>query len=215
MGVKTQNTTDKEEQIMVTQVTAGLTTEEETLVISLLCKVSQPWSPAFFNAIKQQVAMTAIEIVIMRSINNRPHVLLTVRPDNDPNWPGELHSPGSMLRGADIDQSHTYDKAFSRVLREIGIRSFSQEPVLVDAFPVPTPRGPENGMIFIAEIIESPTVGKFYDLEEVLNMPTGIPGGVIAAQLHMLRRMGFLYVVVYPFLRLREHQSPLEEKDGL
>ncbi len=172
------------------------------LLLSVLLRfLSQPWSPRFFYAAKMKFCMTAIEVAVMREQNGRTQILLTERPASDKDWPRQMHSPGSMLRDTDADDSRSYWKVYRRVLAEIGVPGFSREPVLVDAFPTPTRRGPENLLVFIAEISGEPGIGRFYNLEEVLAMPTGVPGGIILEQVHMLRRLDALFRTIYPVLK--------------
>ena len=168
------------------KVTQGLTRSHEKELIKLLGLVGQPWSVDFFNAVKHQVVMTAIEVAIMRGGTFKPQIILIKRPITDKYWPGQLHSPGSMLRESDVP-AEDFRNTFQRILGEIGVTTFKSPPILVDAWPVATRRGPENANLHIAEINGEPGIGKFWDIDEALALPVDVPDGLIPEHVKILK----------------------------
>ncbi len=125
--------------------TAGLTLAEEDDLIAGLGKVGQPWSEDFCNALAPLVVMPTVELVCFWG----GHVLLFPRPASDQYYPGQLHSPGTLLRMTD----QTYDDALGRIItRELAGLKLDPRKVAHENMISHTPRGVETHQIYMAQI---------------------------------------------------------------
>ncbi len=144
--------------------TEGLTEVQETQLVELLSLMGARMSAAVYNAIAAKTALTAIETVILRETGGDPQILLTQRPPEDVHYAGQWHSPGSMLRASDapdkFDTPIDFVHPFDRVGKEIGV------PIEVVEFAdyvfQRTPRGVENGLVFICRATGEPTKGTWF-----------------------------------------------------
>lgn len=132
-----------------TNVTNGLLDHEELMLIGLLKKVGQPWSEDFYNALAPLMVAVTIEVVCLKRTPEGPEVLLIPRPKTDKHYPGQLHSPGTLLRVSDDDAGGAIQRVFDR---ELGGVRLQVKRVLHDIVMVRTPRGVEVPNIYIAEV---------------------------------------------------------------
>lgn len=116
-----------------------------------------------------------VEIVPLRKIDNRVQVLLTQRDANDPNWPGMLHIPGTVVRPTDEEGS--YITAFSRIIEdELSSVQLSGEPQYVCSVLHKVARGMEDAKVFYIEVTGEPIQGVFYDVD-------ALPDNIIDTQI--------------------------------
>jgi hypothetical protein len=151
----------------------------------LLRLVKQPWADDFYNALAPMVAFTAVEVVIFRDgLMGKPEVLVGPRSKQDKYYRGMKHSLGTIFRPLDAPHysepglaekvlqegsSFLFQKAFARILRELGLQAFDGEPKPVALFPQRTPRGTELAVIFVAKIkYEDNHAWTFYNAEDVV-----------------------------------------------
>lgn len=154
------------------------TKEKEDQLVELISEMGSQWTPRLYNTFAPKCAFTAIETVFLKR-DNRGHVnvLLTKRPPNDAYYPNQWHSPGTMLRGADVPKETKtnpdvpkfdgYKEAFDRLVEGELKLQFRGEPKQVKSFLHFTPRGPENALIFLCELDGEPKVGRFFDIMEL------------------------------------------------
>lgn len=102
-----------------------------------------------------------VEIVPLRKYNNAIEVLLTKRENDDPNWAGMYHTPGTVIRASDTEGS--YDDAFNRILEGELKGTITKSPVFVTSILHKVKRGMESSLIFWVEVTCEPLTGEFYD----------------------------------------------------
>jgi hypothetical protein len=102
-----------------------------------------------------------VEVVPLRMAGDQVQVLLVRRGGNDPNWPGMLHTPGTVVRATD----ESYASAINRIFRdELASVEFC-EPVYVQSVLHKTNRGMEDAKVYFVEVISEPREGVFYDVK--------------------------------------------------
>ncbi len=140
-----------------------LSQTEITEVVSSLSKLHPGLLPfEIFHAITRLVATPIIELVPVR-LNKKgiPEILLLRRDANDPVWPNQLHTPGTVVRGSDVPGS--FQDAFNRIAGELGGVQLSH-PTFVKSILHHSGRGMEVSQIYWAEIYDTETtlVGNFF-----------------------------------------------------
>lgn len=144
------------------------TTEEIAVAIQTLSKLRPGFLPLpIFLETTRLTVSSIVEIVPLRMKDKRVQVLLTKRDDDDPNWPGMLHTPGTVVRPTDEEGSYT--SAFERILGdELASVELASEPRYVDSILHRQARGMEDAKVFFVVVAGEPTRGSFYD---VANLP--------------------------------------------
>ena len=134
-------------------------------------------------------ATPIVEVVPLRQKNDTAEVLLTRREDDDPNWPGMLHTPGTVVRASDAPGS--YNDAFRRILdTELKSVELAGEPQFVETILHDGNRGMEDAKIYYVEVVGEPTEGTFYDANN-------LPSDTVKSQI------GFIQSAVSRFLSSR------------
>lgn len=139
------------------------------------------WPKELFYAVAERVVMPIVEIVPLRRVDNSTEVLLLKRPDDDPNWPGQLHTPGTVLRTTDLDGGGM-QSAFDRIAQDELHMSLPTEPQLVGYDFHPVDRGPEMATVFSLDLsgVEDVT-GAWYGAE-------ALPQNVVGTQREFIAR---------------------------
>ena len=136
---------------------------KERLVIWLLSKVKQPYSPAFFEALARILPVMGLEGVALRCEGGRTQVLMTRRPGNDliAEWAGRWHIPGTITRVGD-----TLVSAFARLGGEFGAPPANMEFVYF-IWPENGGRGLNLQLVFVVSFAEGeePKHGQWFDLD--------------------------------------------------
>ncbi len=73
-----------------------LTKKEMRRFVELADKIRFPAQEPIFFAWCRNFYANATELAIVRTVNNKSEILLHLRPDNDPYYPGMWHMPGSV-----------------------------------------------------------------------------------------------------------------------
>lgn len=125
-------------------------TPEEVLICADILRrlpVGKMPRPIFTEVLKKAV-LTAYEVVpLRRNSSGVTEVLLFERPENDPWWPGQFHSPGVMVIPSDVEDT-SFKTTFDRLKRsELGGLEFTGHPVFVGNLLLNTERGVENANI--------------------------------------------------------------------
>lgn len=145
------------------------TEESIAKLVALLEKMSPGYYPGpIFQQFSRLTVNPIVEVVpLRRGIGNKVEILLLERDVDDPLFSGQLHTPGTVVRPNDAIGS--FDDALSRVLDgELkGVKS--KQPVFVKNIFHHSGRGSEASQIFWVELLEAPTVGRFYAFD---NLPT-------------------------------------------
>ena len=118
-----------------------------------------------FYEIARLIAITATEIVPLRIKNGKVEVLLLRRPKDDPIWPNLWHTPGSVVRS--YDTKPDFQDAIERVLNDELLGVKTSEPCFVKNTFNQSKRGKEVGLIYWVEVIGKPSVGQFFDIDDL------------------------------------------------
>ncbi len=88
----------------------------ESEVVKFLNDIKWPVSPHMFNALFRASPTVTFELVVFQeSPSGELEVVLLKRPDDDTEFPGMLHIPGTVMRRGD-----TKEKALDRLRKEMG-----------------------------------------------------------------------------------------------
>ena len=120
-----------------------------------------------------------VELVPVRNNNGTTEVLLFKRDDDDPTWPGQLHTPGTVVRAT--DEGDGFHKPFQRLYADE--LQFQPEPTprLVTQTLHKVARGTELATIFYVDLTNSePPVGKWYPADELPDSLVETQRGFIA-----------------------------------
>lgn len=119
-----------------------------------------------FVEIARLCALPIVEIVPFRRNGATIDILLLDRGSDDPLFPNQLHTPGTVVRATDTEQT-----AIDRILEtELG-GTLTTSPVLVAYVLHKSKRGSESARVFWVEVLEEPRKGKFYTSE---NLPDAL-----------------------------------------
>lgn len=110
-----------------------------------------------FIEIARLCALPIVEIVPFRRNGAAIDILLLDRGADDPLFANQLHTPGTVVRATDTEQS-----AIDRILHvELGGVP-TTSPVFVTYVLHKSKRGAESARVFWVEVQEEPRKGKFY-----------------------------------------------------
>jgi ADP-ribose pyrophosphatase YjhB (NUDIX family) len=137
--------------------------DEIKVTENILKKLEPGFLPLpIFHQVTRLTTTPIVEFVPLRQNDNKIEVLLLKRPNNDPVWPGMLHTPGTVIRATD-----SLEVAFKRILtKELGGASIEQ-PSFVTHILHHSGRGMELSLIYWIELTESMSDGVFYDSDEM------------------------------------------------
>lgn len=154
--------------------------EELRTTVLNLKKLSPGELPlSLFLEIARLAVLTAIEFVPLRQKENGVvEVLLIQREIDDPNWPGMLHTPGTILRAC--DQVGSFKNAFDRISQELSQPSNISEPVFVKNIFQHTTRGSVSALVFWVELNEEVESGHFYPSDS-------LPKSIVVSQLEFIQ----------------------------
>lgn len=152
----------------MSQITNALSDQEIQTVVGVLDKID-PQSPLpskLFYAIMRIISNPVIEIVPWR-VNPESgvkEILFIRRAENDPTWPGKLHTPGVIVRP--IDGEH-YTNSIKRIARdELGGVGWEKLNFLLITMGGDV-RGHGMGVVFAMKIpntVDMSQYGKWYPL---------------------------------------------------
>jgi hypothetical protein len=147
-----------------------LETEEAQTIASLLSKLQPGFLPKeVFYEVTRLVVTPIVEVVPLRKgASGKTEVLLTKREEDDPNWPGMLHTPGTVVLAT--DEENSYESAFQRIANELGDVNTAR-PQFVNNTLHKGNRGMESALVFYSEVLGEPSVGSFYPAD---NLPESI-----------------------------------------
>lgn len=119
-----------------------------------------------FVQIARLVVLSIIEFVPLKmNKNNEVEVLLLRREKNDPIWPGELHTPGTVVRPTDTEGNMYL--AFERILQDELSGTQVSAPHYVGSSLHKSKRGMEQAQIYWIEVLREPKVGEFYGMNNL------------------------------------------------
>ena len=134
--------------------------EDINTVASELKKLSPGYIPEpIFNEVARLAVLTAIEFVPLRKNNDLVEVLLIRRTSDDPFWPSQLHTPGTILRANDT----SFDDAYIRLFKD----ELNCEPLALKFIGnnlILNNRGRTVMYKYIVNVSGVSTSGEFYDV---------------------------------------------------
>src|SRR4051812_41643916 len=144
-----------------------MTDDEVKQVASLLAKFEPGFLPyPVFEQIARLVALPIIEFVPLRRHEGKVEVLLIARPDDDPLWPGLLHTPGTVIRATDLNKDKQENwSAFERILQDELEGTEVGSPHYVGSIFHESKRGAEQAQLYWIEVTGDPKVGEFYPVD--------------------------------------------------
>lgn len=150
-----------------------LSTEEINIARKLLTKLQPGRLP--LNIFMEVARLTVIPVVEVIPLNRKTdgtlQVLLAKRADNDPNWAGMLHVPGTIV--LPTDSGDGFNDALNRIIAH-KLEVQVGEPVFVENVLCKVDRGAEVALIYLVEVIGEPLTDAFYDVN---NLPENIIEG--------------------------------------
>jgi hypothetical protein len=108
-------------------------------------------------------AIVAVEIIPYKIVDGKVKVYMIRRPTNDPFYPNQLHTPGTMCNGND----KTIEDAVQRVMNEEISEFTTDRPEEIDTLYRSTPRGVEGAFIFSTRVIDGGNPENWYDAENL------------------------------------------------
>lgn len=144
-----------------------ITDGEIAEVSRILAKLEPGFLPFdIFHQVTRLWVSTIVEFVpLRRTEDGRIEILLLPRADDDPIFPGTLHTPGVVVLATDTLGS--YRDAFERLLKNELPGVKASEPVYVMNSFHSSGRGTESAHIYWVEVQSEPAVGTFYDTEQL------------------------------------------------
>jgi len=159
---------------------------EEAQLVRLLSKLEAGFLPYdVFVEIARLVVLSVIEFVPLRqNEKGETEVLLLSRGDDDPIWPGELHTPGTVVRPTDTEGDIYL--AFERILKDELKGTKTSEPHYVGSSLHKSKRGMEQAQIYWVEVQAESRVGGFYPLNE-------LPANIMESQVAFINQAASNY----------------------
>ena len=138
-------------------------------LITLLQQLQPGFVPYdIFVQLARIVALPIFEVVPLRAHNGRIEVLLLPRDKDDPIWPSQIHTPGTVVRATDVgDQAGILQRIVTDELNGTNIGELH----FVCNMLHQSKRGAEQAQVYWAEVSEEPKSGTFYDVD---NLPENV-----------------------------------------
>lgn len=165
--------------------------DDQAQLVSLLKQLEPGFLPYdIFVQIARLTVLSIIEFVPLRTNPaGKVEVLLLARGSDDPIWPNELHTPGTVVRPTDTEGKIYL--AFERILKEeLGGLKVSP-PHYVGSRLQKSKRGTEQAQIFWIEVMEDTEVGSFYELDK-------LPLNTMESQINFIKQAAANYQEVRP-----------------
>lgn len=165
-------TSPESTRINTPETTADL--EQQALQLAESLKNFEPGRLPYplFMEIARLAVLGTVEMVPLRTTpEGKTEVLLTQRPKGDV-WAGQWHVPGTVMLPTDtVKNGSDYDDAFERIFAkegelQNGLRLVG-EPTYVSTERRKTARGDELSVIHYAEVAGEPSVGQFFDVDQL------------------------------------------------
>lgn len=141
-----------------------LSNQETEQLLALLQKYEPGFLPfPVFRAITRLVVTPIIELVPLRKTSeDKIEVLLLARGPDDPIWPNEMHTPGTVIRTYDFKNK---TQPFNRIINDELRGTKVKDPVFVTNILGESKRGIEQAQIFYAEVVGEPKIGQFFPVD--------------------------------------------------
>jgi len=150
-------------------------------IAALLSRYEPGFLPyPIFVQIARLVALPIVEFVPLRKSDQGVEVLLIARPEDDPLWPGLLHTPGTVIRATDLHKEQQENwLAFERILKEELGGTEVKTPHYVGCIFHQSKRGAEQAQLYWVEVLGDPKAGTFYPVNS-------LPDNLIDSQLRFI-----------------------------
>lgn len=145
----------------------ALTDTEQQELVRLLKKMEPGFLPFdIFVQMARLNVMAIIEFVPLRlNAAGNAEVLLLTRGADDPLWPNEVHTPGTVIRPTDTEAKEYL--AFERIVKDELKGVKTSAPYFVGSTLHASKRGMEKAQVFWVEVLEEPIVGNFYEVDNL------------------------------------------------
>ena len=147
--------------------------EEIELAASVLSRLRPGFLPKeLFGEVTRLWTTSIVEVVPVRHGSDGSEVLLFERPADDPNWPGQLHTPGTVVRPTDVSDDGSIDKPLQRIYEsELGFQP-EANPNFVGSLLHQVHRGTESATVLYLDLtdVETPA-GTWHDAR---NLPVNL-----------------------------------------
>lgn len=125
-----------------------------------------------FDQIARLITLPVVEFVpLRRGSEGVVEVLLLKRPDDDPFWPGLLHTPGTIVRATDLRPEADNEQAFNRIAHDELKDTKISRPHFVGSMLHKSKRGTEQAGLYWVKVTSDPQIGEFYLVD---NLPPGL-----------------------------------------
>ncbi|MFA5134279.1 MAG: hypothetical protein WC505_00635 [Patescibacteria group bacterium] len=160
--------------------TTSWTPDDERTLVELLERLPQPWPYSVFRAMVTKIPYASVEVILLKRVDGNILVHLIERDATDPDFRGQLHFTGSVVRETDSTFEDAIQRIFNNELNAKLVDAHyvgygNEPPLLID-----TPRGKTVEIIYLCTADREPTVGAFYDVDN-------LPPNLIPHQLPALR----------------------------
>lgn len=154
---------------------------DTALLVDLLERLPSPMPYPAFRALCKRMPSSACELIVLRRRGLAIEVLLTQRPENDPDWPGAWHYTGSVIRDTDT----CFEDALHRIMKT-EIRGYLQElPKYIGDILTSFKRGLILQRIYVGVLDEYyPHEGQFFNIKDLPQpfIDEQLPGLAIAVK---------------------------------
>ena len=141
--------------------------KEEDYLVRLLKKLKPGFLP--YPIFEQIARLTTLSIIEFVPLCKRPdgavEVLLLERGHDDPIWPDEVHTPGTVIRPGDTDANMF--KAFKRITSDELKNTEITAPHFVGTILHESKRGWEFAQVYWVEVLDAPKEGKFHPVNKL------------------------------------------------
>jgi hypothetical protein len=143
--------------------------DQDDQTVADLLKTYQPGFLPYpvFEQIARLVALPIIEFIPLRMRDGEVEVLLIARPEDDPLWPGLLHTPGTVIRATDLHDGQDNWPAFKRIVDDELQHTEIGNPHYVGSIFHQSKRGAEQAQLYWVEVRGEPHVGTFYPADKL------------------------------------------------
>lgn len=165
-----------------------MTVEEVSQLENLLKKLEPGFLPLpVFLQVCRLTVTPVVEVVPLRiNKKGKVEVLLLQREADDRYWPGQWHTPGTVMRST--DKSGSYEDAFRRIFKYEMLGTKVGKPVFVNYEFAKYKRGKTIQAIYWVEVLEDhPKIGIFSDIDH-------LPVNIVEGQSEMVKQVAAHFI---------------------
>lgn len=132
---------------------------------------------SIFLEVTRLTVTPIVELVPLKKTDSGVDVLLCRRPPDDPTWPNEMHTPGTVLRATDTSVEDGLQRIIDDELEGVA----TDKPIFVGNLLHKSNRGAEAAWIYWAEVTGNAPIGEFHDAAH-------LPFDTVESQLSFIRQ---------------------------